>query len=155
MELARNLKIESVSRLEPTRPLRVEPTCDVSAALELMRKHRKGCVLICDNKCVAGIFTERDFLRRVVAAGKPLTTPVADVMTAKPVCILAKDPIRVAVKKMEQGGYRHLPVLDETGRPVGVLSSNRIVHYLAEHFPSTVYNLPPDPLAVPEEPEGA
>ena len=76
-------------------------------------------------------------------------------MTPKPVCILAKDPIRLAVKKMEQGGYRHLPVLDETGRPVGVLTSTRIVHYLAEHFPATVYNLPPDPLAVPEEPEGA
>jgi hypothetical protein len=48
-----------------------------------------------------------------------------------------------------------LPVLDETGRPVGILSATRIVHYLAEHFPATVYNLPPDPQAVPEQPEGA
>ena len=48
MELARNLKIDSVSRLQPGRPLRLEPTCTVSAAVELMRKHRGGCVLICD-----------------------------------------------------------------------------------------------------------
>jgi len=45
--------------------------------------------------------------------------------------------------------------VDEAGRPVGVLSVKRIVHYLAEHFPATVYNLPPDPGVVPQEREGA
>jgi CBS domain-containing protein len=56
---------------------------------------------------------------------------------------------------MEEGGYRHLPVIDQAGRPLGVLSVKRIVHYLAEHFPSTIYNQPPDPNVVPLEPEGA
>jgi CBS domain-containing protein len=155
MELARNLKVDSVSRLEPARPLRLERTCPVAAAVALMRQHRASCLLVCDGKTVVGIFTERDLLRRVVAAGLAWETPVGDVMTPDPVCVLAKDPIRLAVRRMEQGGYRHLPVLDETGRPVGVLSATRIVHYLAEHFPATVYNLPPDPHAVPEQPEGA
>lgn len=155
MELARNLKIDSVSRLQPARPLRLDPTCTVSAATEMMRKRRCGCVLVYDGKAVTGLFTERDFLRRVIAPGLSWETAISEVMTPKPVCILAKDPVRVAVRRMEQGGYRHLPVLDETGRPVGVLTATRIVHYLAEHFPVTVYNLPPDPLAVPEEPEGA
>ena len=81
-----------------------------------MRKHRVGCLLVCDGKAVVGIFTERDLLRRVVAAGMSWATPVGDVMTPDPVCVLAKDPIRLAVRRMEQGGYRHLPVLDETGR---------------------------------------
>jgi len=56
---------------------------------------------------------------------------------------------------MEEGGYRHLPVVDVTGKPLGVLSVKRIVHYLAEHFPATVYNLPPDPSSVPQSAEGA
>ena len=155
MELARNLKIDSVSRLQPARPLRVERTTTVAAAVGQMREGRAGCVLICDAKAVVGIFTERDLLRRVVAAGKPWETPVAEVMTPDPACVQAKDPIRLAVKRMEQGGYRHLPVLDENGRPVGVLSSTRIVHYLAEHFPATVYNLPPDSQVVSDQPEGA
>jgi CBS domain-containing protein len=155
MELARNLKIDSVSRLQPTRPLRLDQTSPVAAAIGLMRKHRAGCVLVCDAKAIVGIFTERDLLRRVIATGKNWETPIGEVMTPNPVCVLAKDSIRLAVWRMEQGGFRHVPVLDETGRPVGVLSAKRIVHYLAEHFPSTVYNLPPDPLAVPEEPEGA
>jgi len=56
---------------------------------------------------------------------------------------------------MEEGGYRHLPVVDETGRTLGVLSVKRIVHYLVEHFPSTIYNLPPDPSVFPHDAEGA
>ena len=43
---------------------------------------------------------------------------------------------------MEEGGYRHLPVVVDD-KPVGILSVKRIVHYLVEHFPATVYNLPP------------
>jgi CBS domain-containing protein len=94
-------------------------------------------------------------MRRVLAAGKPLTVPVAECMTPNPVVVGRKEPIGAAVRRMETGGYRHLPVVDEAGGLVGVLSVKRIVHYLAEHFPATVYNLPPDPDAVPHEPEGA
>ena len=66
-----------------------------------------------------------------------------------------KEPIGLAIRRMEEGGYRHLPVVDEGGRPVGVLSVKRIVHYLVEHYSPTVYNQPPDPASVPEAPEGA
>ena len=87
--------------------------------------------------------------------GLPLTTPVAACMTPDPVVVHPKEPIGLAVRRMEEGGYRHLPVVDPAGRPLGVLSVKRIVHYLAEHFPTTVYNLPPDPDAIPQAPEGA
>jgi CBS domain-containing protein len=76
-------------------------------------------------------------------------------MTANPVVVHPKESIATAVRRMEEGGYRHLPVVDPAGQPVGVLSVKRIVNYLAEHFPSTIYNQPPDPGAFPLEPEGA
>src|SRR5262249_54560651 len=97
----------------------------------------------------------RDLMRRVLAAAQPLTLPVGQFMTTNPVTVQAKDPIAVAVRRMEEGGYRHLPVVDEKGRPVGMLSVKRIVHYMVEHFPTTVFNQPPDPTAVPKSPEGA
>ena len=132
MELARNLKIDSVSRLQPARPLRLDQTCPVSAAVGLMRKHRAGCLLVCDGKIVVGIFTERDLLRRVIASGMGWETPVGEVMTPKPVCVLAKDPIRLAVRRMEQGGFRHVPVL-KNGRLHGLISIGDLVKYrLAE-----------------------
>lgn len=155
MDLAKNLKIDSVSRLRPTPPRQVSPQQTVAEAVCLMRQERVGCVLVCQGKQLVGILTERDFLRRVLAAGKPLTVPVAECMTPNPVVAHPKDSIGSAIRHMEEGGYRHLPVVDEHGRPVGVLSVKRIVHYLVEHFPSTVYNLPPDPGSVPQEREGA
>jgi CBS domain-containing protein len=155
MDLAKNLKIECVSRLHPTAPLRLSPEQTVAQAVELMRRERVGCLLICQGERLVGIFTERDLLRRVLAPGKPLTLAVAECMTPNPVVVNPKESIGAAVRRMEEGGYRHLPVVDNAGRPLGVLSVKRIVHYLVEHFPGTVYNLPPDPDAVPLQPEGA
>jgi CBS domain-containing protein len=145
MDLARNLKIESVSRLHPSPPLQAAPTQTVAEAIGLLRQHGVGCLLVCDAGRLVGIFTERDLLRRILAVGKPLSVPLSECMTARPVTVQSKDPIGLAVRKMEVGGYRHLPVVDESERPVGVLSVKSIVHYLVEHFPGTVYNLPPDP----------
>jgi predicted transcriptional regulator len=75
-------------------------------------------------------------------------------MTSNPICVNPKDSIGCAIKRMQKGGYRHLPVvIDE--RPVGILSVKRIVHYLVEHFPTMVYNLPPHRQPVPPRREGA
>jgi CBS domain-containing protein len=155
MELARNLKTDSVSRLQPTEARCVSPGQTVAEAVELMRKHRVGCVLVCEGEHLVGIFTERDLLKRVVAHGSSLSAPVSECMTPDPVTVQPKEPIGAAIRRMEEGGYRHLPVIDANGKPVGILSVKRIVHYLVEHFPDTVYNLPPDPGAVPQSPEGA
>jgi CBS domain-containing protein len=155
MDLARNLKIDSVSRLNPTPPHRVEPGQTVAQAAALMREKKVGCILVCRDERVVGIFTERDLMRKVLAAGKPLTLPVGDFMTANPVMVHPKEPIGVVIRRMEEGGYRHLPVVDDAGRPVGVLSVKRIVHYLVEHYPPTVCNQPPDPAVHPQEAEGA
>jgi CBS domain-containing protein len=154
MDLARNLKVESVSRLHPTPPLMVGPSQPVADAVTLMRQEQVGCVLVCQNQNILGIFTERDLMRRVLAPGKPLTVPMSECMTPDPVSVHPKEPIGSVVRRMEEGGYRHLPVVDG-GKPVGILSVKRIVHYLVEHFPGTVYNLPPDPGAVQQEREGA
>jgi CBS domain-containing protein len=155
MELARNLRVERVSRLRPTPPLQVAPEQTVADAVALMRQHRVGCVLVCSAGRVVGIFTERDLMRRVLAEGRPLSLKVGECMTPDPVAVDPKESIRAAVRRMEEGGYRHLPVVDDAGRPVGVLSVKRIVHYLAEHFPGTIGNQPPDPDQFPPRPEGA
>ena len=63
-------------------------------------------------------------------------------MTPDPVTVHPKDSISCAIKRMQKGGYRHLPVVIDD-RPVGILSVKRIVHYLVEHFPAMVYCLPP------------
>ena len=155
MDLERNLKIDSVARLNPTQPLCIKPEDTVAHAVAIMRQEKVGCLLVCEKQELIGIFTERDLLRRVLAENQALDLPVSNFMTPKPVTVQSKQPVSAAVRLMEEGGYRHLPVVNEAGCPVGVLSVKRIVHYLVEHFPSTVYNLPPDPGIVPQEREGA
>lgn len=154
MDLANNLKHELVSRLNPTPPWHIQPGQTVADAVQLMRDKRVGCVLVCEGRRIVGIFTERDLLRRVLAAGKPLSTRVVDCMTPDPVTVQPRDPIHVAIRWMQKGGYRHLPVVVD-GRPVGILSIKRVVHFLVEHFPSAVYNLPPRAQGMFPKREGA
>jgi signal-transduction protein with cAMP-binding, CBS, and nucleotidyltransferase domain len=154
MDLARNLKIESVSRLNPTPAWHVAPHQSIAEAVALMRDKKVGCVLVCIDRRVVGIFTERDLTRRVLAPNKPLTAPVAECMTPNPVCVHPKDSIGSAILKMIEGGYRHLPVVND-GKPQGILSVKRIVHYLVEHFPATIHNLPPAPMFLQPKREGA
>src|SRR5207249_8770227 len=127
----------------------------VADAVRLMRWKKTGCLLVTRGSRLAGIFTERDLLTRVLAPGRSLDTPMSVCLTPDPVTVHPRDPVRTAIRRMEKGGYRHLPVVDESGRPVGVLSAGRVVHYLAEHFPALVFNQPPRPDQFPESPEGA
>jgi CBS domain-containing protein len=155
MELSRNIRVDTISRLEPTPPRAVEADFTVSAAIAVMRQHQVGCLLVTEAGKLAGIFTERDLLTRVLARGRSLESPIRDCMTPNPVSVSPKDSVRTAIRRMQKGGYRHLPVIDAAGRPTGILSSRRVVHYLVEHFPALVFNLPPDPNKFPESAEGA
>ena len=154
MDLARNLRSEPVSRLNPTQPWLVQDTQPVADAIKVMRERKVGCVLVCEQRRIVGIFTERDLVRRVMAERKPLTTPMRDCMTSDPVTVHPKESIGNAIKLMQTGGYRHLPVVVDD-RPVGILSVKRIVHYLVEHFPTMVYNLPPHSVPIAPSREGA
>ena len=155
VELSRNLRVESVCRLQPTTPHAIEDREPVSVAVATMRREKTGCLLVTRSGRLVGIFTDRDLLARVLGPGLPLSIPMAECLTANPVTILAKDTVQTAIKRMEKGGYRHLPVVDELNRPTGILSVRRVVHYLVEHFPGLVYNQPPDPNRVPDLPDGA
>ncbi|HEX3148036.1 MAG TPA: CBS domain-containing protein [Gemmataceae bacterium] len=154
MELARNLRKDPVSRLDSSPPRAVQRAAAVADAVEVMRRDNVGCILVCEADRLVGLFTERDLMTRVLAVGKPLTHPIAEVMTADPISVSAKDSIRMAIRKMNAGGHRHLPIVDENHRPTGILSVKAVVHYLVEHYPAAVYNQPP-PGQPPDSPEGA
>jgi CBS domain-containing protein len=110
-----------------------------------MQEGRSGCLLVLgDKEELVGIFTERDFLKSVVGKGGSLEGRLGDVMTRSPTTLTVNDTVAGALELMQKGGYRHLPVLDESGMVKGVLSVKRIAHWLVEHFPTAVYTLPPD-----------
>jgi len=95
----------------------------VSDAAGLMRDKHIGAVIVVENGKIAGIFTERDALFRVVAEGRDVkTTRLADVMTRNPQTIKAEQPFSAALQMMYGGKFRHVPVVED-GRPVGIISA--------------------------------
>ncbi len=124
-------------------PLRARPDDTVQDAAKRMAEACCGSILVCDGEKLAGIFTERDFLNRVVGDAREADVPVRDVMTSDPTTIRDNASVQAAIEMMEDKGFRHLPVIGVDGRPVGVMSVKGIMHYLVEYFPAKVYNLPP------------
>lgn len=95
----------------------------VSEAARLMKEKQQGAVLIVEGGRLAGIFTERDALFRVVAEGRDAnTTRLAEVMTRNPKAIHPDKPFPDALQIMREGGFRHVPVVED-GRPVGMISA--------------------------------
>jgi CBS domain-containing protein len=102
------------------------PDTTVAAAVATMAEHRCGSIVVIENEQVAGIFTERDLMLRVVAKGlDPKATPVGKVMTKKPDTIDADAPVADAIRAMDEFSYRYLPVLDG-GRCIGVISTRHL-----------------------------
>jgi CBS domain-containing protein len=95
-------------------------------AARRMAENCRGNLLVVEDGRVLGLFTERDLLERVVAAGRdPARTRLREVMRADFETIDAEAPVAEAVRRMDEGGLRHLPVVED-GRVVAVLSSRDI-----------------------------
>ena len=92
---------------------------------------------------VVGIFTERDYLDKFAGRQGDLSAPVDDYMTPSPTTLSPTDTIDKAIRWMTDGGYRHLPVTDEYGALVGLVSTRDIIAHLSDFFPDAVFNLPP------------
>lgn len=149
-----NLNSDTVDQCHPARPLCLAPTASVSEALEQMKEHNRGAMLVCHDHTVTGIFTERDALK-MMAAGASFDVPLERVMTPDPVLLRARDTVGKAITIMARGGYRRLPIVDDRGWPTGIITVEGIMHYLVEHFPAVIYNLPPEPHHFTQQREGA
>jgi CBS domain-containing protein len=102
------------------------PDETVREAAVRMAQNCRASVLVVEDDRVLGLFTERDVLVRVVGAGRdPAATRLREVMTADPETIGADEPVAEAVRRMDEGGVRHLPVVDG-GQVLGVLSTRDI-----------------------------
>ena len=109
--------------IEDQKPLTVSADLTVAAAARLMKQHAKGAILVIDEGRLTGIFTERDAVFRVIAEGRdPTKTRIAEVMTANPRTIAPDRPFGHALHLMYEGGFRHVPVVDN-GQPLGVVSA--------------------------------
>jgi len=96
---------------------------NVNEAAGLMKRTNVGAIMVVESGRLVGIFTERDALFRVIAEGRePHATRIAEVMTRNPQTIDPDKPLGHALHMMYEGGFRHVPVV-ENGRPLGMVSA--------------------------------
>lgn len=109
--------------IENQAPVTATAEMTVAAASRLMKARRSGAILVLEGARLAGIFTERDALFRVIAENRdPGKTKLGDVMTRNPRTIAPDRPFGHALHLMHEGEFRHVPVV-ENGRPVGIVSA--------------------------------
>jgi CBS domain-containing protein len=150
-----NLKLETVEQAIQADPPMLAPSETVRQAFGALKSANHGCVLICSvGGALEGIFTERDALR-YMAERADLEQSISSIMTSSPQSVSISDSIGVAIERMAGGGFRRLPVVDDDNKPIGVLNVSGLLHFLVEHFPATIYNLPPNPHHKTTEREGA
>jgi len=132
----RSLMEDPVACLLPIRPLTVETHTSLADALELMRNHHIGCLLVTAEKgALAGILTERDLLQKVALEAPRLQEcMVEDFMSGDPETSKPDHPLGYAIQRMIVSDLRYLPLVDDAGRPNGIVSSRDIIAYIAKNL---------------------
>ncbi len=154
-DLREPLQRETVASVGYRDLVSVELEATLADAVSLMQEEAIGCLVVVERGALRGIFTERDVVTRVLGEVESLDRPLREYMTADPVTARVYEPIHRVLARMARGGMRHLPVVDKSGAPIGTLSVKHAVHFLADHYPEAVFNIPPDPDRFPASREGA
>ena len=125
-----NVAISVLLRRKGDQVFGVSPEVSVLEAVAEMNRHRIGAVIVLSGWAIAGIFTERDVLRRVLGMVDPRVTPVSAVMTSKVITVTPEATVEEVAGIFTEKRCRHLPVVDQ-GRLVGMISIGDISRWIA------------------------
>ena len=118
------------------------PAATVLAAVQKMNEHGIGALVVIDGERVVGMFSERDVLRRVVADERsPNEIRVGEVMTAEVVCCGPKEELDELQTVMKNRRIRHVPVCDDDGALIGLVSMGDLNAYDASNREATIHFL--------------
>jgi CBS domain-containing protein len=127
----RSLMEDVVNTLHPTVPITLPSHATIREAMQIMLTRNIGALLIVDDGGkLLGIFSERDLLKKVAGIHHDFGgLGVRDFMTANPETVTPTDTLDFVLHKMDGGGYRHLPVLED-GKPTAVISVRDMLRHI-------------------------
>ncbi len=156
MSVELTLRQTKIRHLQLKEMVCVAPDTSLGETIATMQRQRNGCALVVVESSLMGIFTERDLIRKVARCSQVgLDRPIRDFMTPEVAVLSPDNSLLEAVLLMNQGGYRHIPLVDSADRVCDCLSVINIVDYLLECYPQEVFSLPPRPHQNFAEPDGA
>ncbi|KTW29037.1 uncharacterized protein T551_02311 [Pneumocystis jirovecii RU7] len=125
------------SALDGSTPITVNIRTNVRDAAFLMRENHTTAVLVMDQMNISGIFTSKDIVLRVIAPGlDPANCSVVRVMTPHPDCAPMDMSVQEALKKMDEGHYLNLPVLDQESQVIGMVDVMKLTYLILEQIKS-------------------
>lgn len=135
---------QPVGILNPHQPFCVAQDASVDSVMVQLKSQRIGCVIVVDAQGkISGIFSERDYTLKVYGSEIDCKkTPVEKVMTKEPVTEKLDSTIAFALNLMSQGGFRHLPIVDDAKMPVGIISVKDVVDHIVESFVADLLAMP-------------
>jgi CBS domain-containing protein len=134
-------KVRNILKTKGHAIFSVEPSTMVYRAIELMCEKNIGGLLIVENGKLVGIFTERDYARKLILKGKSSKdTPISDLMTSNLITVTPDTSIDDCMRVMTGRKIRHLPVL-ENEQLVGLISIGDVVRFIMEEQRSIIEEL--------------
>lgn len=135
------IKVHQILKHKENRLITIDTEAMVYEALEIMMQYNISAILIVENDTLKGIFTERDYARKVVLKGKSSKeVHIKDVMTPSPIVISPQDSLDHCMELMTHQHIRHLPVMEDD-RLVGMVSIGDVVKYIIEDQKQIIKNL--------------
>jgi CBS domain-containing protein len=134
-------KVKNILQRKNTGVISVPPTATVYSAIEIMSQANIGGVVIMDNGNLLGIFTERDYARKLILKGKSSRdTQIADLMTRNLFTVTPESSIEEAMQVMSDKKIRHLPVMEDV-KIVGIISIGDVVRFIIEEQKEIIEHL--------------
>jgi CBS domain-containing protein len=134
-------KVRNIIQTKGNAVFSVQSGITVYNALELMFEKSIGALLVVDNGKFVGIFTERDYARKLILKGKSSKeTLIREVMTERPITVALDTSIEDCMKIMSDKKIRHLPVM-ENDKLVGLISVGDVVKFIIEEQKFIIENL--------------
>jgi len=151
---SRKAREDNVSSMQTDDYVCIAPSTSLSQTIEAMNQDEGGCAIVCaEDGSIVGIFTERDLVTKIVGQVMDLNAPVSNWMSPVVATLTPEATIGDAVAIMNDKGYRNVPLIKD-GKLVGSISVFDVISYLAESYPKTTMNLPPNPDQVMETTDG-
>ena len=119
-----------VRDVPPRRLLSVEPQTSLAEVAKRMRQEDADSAAVMSGARLLGIITERDLVRAIADGLNPQQARADVIMSAGPATVTGDEEVAVVAVKMMRLGIRHLPVVDQQGKPIGLISARDLVAVL-------------------------
>ncbi|MBI1871571.1 MAG: CBS domain-containing protein [Chlamydiae bacterium] len=139
------LKEKKIFEIVNPRLVQATPEISLASAMALMKEKKSGYIVVAENKKAVGIFTETDVVLKILGRDVDEKRSIVEFMTADPPTLSLQDSVGRAIDVMGERRFYHIPLVDEKGDLVNVISVRTLIRFLAEFYPTEIYNLPPKP----------